>query len=168
MFSGVLQVTPIPGSPGTPYTATFTVVIDACGGATLTQEPDQESVGTYQVDPLDPTLLHIELLGEGADYREAYQIEIVIDGEPRVAGVVVGGGHGLGDVPNAALLRQELIALGLALHQAAGTGSGSVFIEPPEGATVLDDWYYTRALQYPWFGLVEGPVSRTGDAPACE
>jgi len=167
IFSGRLLVTPVPGAPGGPYSATFTVVVDSCSNATLIQEPGQESTGTYQIDAVHPLVLHLNLIGEGADYREGYRIDLDLENdEPQVVGINAGGGHGFGDPPDVATLDDELQYL----QDLLGRGFMATDIIEDENITtgmIWDDLDYPVSLRMQWFAFIEGPVLRTGDAPSC-
>jgi len=179
IFSGTLLVTPVPGAPGDPYSATFTVVVDSCSNATLIQEPGQESTGTYQIDAVHPLVLHLNLIGEGADYREGYRIDLVLveppgydlfETEPQAVGINAGGGHGFGDPPDVATLDDELQYLQDLLMGRNGTGFMTTDIIEDENITtgmIWDDLDYPVSLRMQWFAFIEGPVLRTGDAPSC-
>lgn len=117
-FSGEVGVATITGFPGDDFSAPYGLHLDPCGGAVLRQGGTQESVGIFRVTATDqegkPLEVTILVMGGGEDYLEGYRLSGTFgsDGSISLDGVLAGGGHGFGAVPDGATVLTLLHLLG--------------------------------------------------------
>jgi hypothetical protein len=149
LFSGEIGVATIVGFPGDDFSAPYELRLDPCGGAVLRQGGTQESRGIFRVtltdsagNPLEVTVL---VVGEGEDYREGYWLNgsFTPDGSISLDGVLAGGGHGFGAVPDGGTvltllyllggLQQQELGRALSDREELGWVSGAAGIVAPVG-----------------------------------
>ena len=117
-FSGDLAATTITGFPGDDFSAPYELRLDPCGGAALRQGAAQESRGIFRVTLIgpegEPREVTIFVKGEGEGYLEGYRLmgTFGADGSLSLDGVLAGGGHGFGEVPDGGTVFTLLDLLG--------------------------------------------------------